>query len=312
VRYLLILLCVLGCRRLDQVQVTLTPAAPVVSPISACWLEYTHNKQPGPLAYRGPIRHAVWNLTVSGILIKHPNGHLLIDVGAYSNSRKADLKEMNNFLDRTITRSVTRKKNSQTVLEALKSVSEDPTQIARVLLSHIHGDHAGGVVDLAPVSSFSVLIKQEDLNFAHDPDREGTLQVFSAHVKVIEERKELYNFVPTSYSIFSEHRDLFGDGSVVIVPLAGHTPGSVGVFLTLPSGKRVFYVGDAINAQEALDGPYGKSIILRHTDENHDDAEEITSMLGRLHLVDPTLIIIPAHDREAWLSLFKTPSSCIE
>lgn len=297
---------------MEQVSATLAPAAPVASPISACWLEYTHNKQPGPLAYRGPIRHTVWNLTVSGILIKHPEGHLLIDVGAYSNSRKTDLKEMNNFLDRTITRSVTRKKNSQTVLEALKSVSEDPTKIERVLLSHIHGDHAGGVVDLAPVSPFSVLVQSKDLDFAHDPEVAGNLQVFTSHVAIIEERKALYQFVAESYSIFSAHLDLYGDGSVVIVPLAGHTPGSVGVFLSLPSGKRVFYVGDAINAQKALDGPYGKSLILRHTDESHDDAEETTSMLARLHLIDPTLIIIPAHDREAWLSLFKTPSSCIE
>ena len=311
-RYLFLLFCLLGCRRLEQVAVTLAPSAPVASPISACWLEYTHNKQPGPLAYRGPIRQAVWNLTVSGLLIKHPKGHLLIDVGAYSKARKTDLKEMNNFLDRTITRSVTRKKNSQTVLEALASVKEAPMQIERVLLSHIHGDHAGGVVDLAPMSSFAVLLQSRDLEFAHDPDVAGTLQVFSGHVEVIEERKALYTFVPKSYSIFSEHLDLFGDGAVVIVPLRGHTPGSVGVFLTMPSGKRVFYVGDAINALAALDGPYGKSLVLRHTDEDHEGAEAITSMLARLHLVDPSLVIIPAHEREAWLSLFKAPSSCIE
>ena len=302
----------MSCRRLEQVSATLAPSAPVASPLSACWLEYTHNKQPGPLAYRGPIRRAVWNLTVSGILLRHPAGHLLIDVGAYSESRKSDLKEMNNLLDRTITRSVTRKKNSQTVLEALTSVREDPTKIARVLLSHIHGDHAGGVVDLASASQFSVLVQRQELDFANDPKTAGTMQVFSSHLQAIEERKALYQFETASYSVFSARYDLFGDGSVVVVPLGGHTPGSVGVFLSLPSGQRIFYVGDAINAQEALDGPYGKSLILRHTDHDHGDAEQITSLLARLRLVDPQLMILPAHDREAWLAIFKTPSNCLE
>ena len=38
--------------------------------------------------------------------------------------------------------------------------------------------------------------------------------------------------------------DLFDDGSVVFVPLPGHTGGSNGMFVNLRSGKRFFFMGD--------------------------------------------------------------------
>ncbi len=43
---------------------------------------------------------------------------------------------------------------------------------------------------------------------------------------------------------FDESLDLFGDGRLVLVPLPGHTPGSVGLFVTLDSGRRLFFSGD--------------------------------------------------------------------
>ena len=43
---------------------------------------------------------------------------------------------------------------------------------------------------------------------------------------------------------FTRSHDLFGDGSVVLVDLAGHTPGSVGVLLHTSAGP-VLLAGDA-------------------------------------------------------------------
>jgi len=42
---------------------------------------------------------------------------------------------------------------------------------------------------------------------------------------------------------FTRSHDLFGDGSVVLVDLAGHTPGSVGVLLHTSAGP-VLLAGD--------------------------------------------------------------------
>ncbi len=51
-------------------------------------------------------------------------------------------------------------------------------------------------------------------------------------------------FTDGPYVGFERSLDMFKDGSVVLVPLAGHTAGHTGMFLNLPSGKRYFFTGD--------------------------------------------------------------------
>jgi N-acyl homoserine lactone hydrolase len=37
---------------------------------------------------------------------------------------------------------------------------------------------------------------------------------------------------------------VWGDGSIVLVPAPGHTPGSIVAFIALPTGKRYALIGD--------------------------------------------------------------------
>lgn len=49
---------------------------------------------------------------------------------------------------------------------------------------------------------------------------------------------ERYDFNDGPYLGFERSCDFYGDGSMVIVPAPGHTPGSIVIFVTLPDGKR--------------------------------------------------------------------------
>ena len=49
--------------------------------------------------------------------------------------------------------------------------------------------------------------------------------------------------------------EIAGDGSVVIVPEPGHTPDSIVIFVSLPSGVRYAFVGDLAWQMEGLDIP---------------------------------------------------------
>ncbi|HYL44806.1 MAG TPA: hypothetical protein VEU97_15595, partial [Ktedonobacteraceae bacterium] len=56
---------------------------------------------------------------------------------------------------------------------------------------------------------------------------------------------ELFDCTGPSYEGFRSSHDLFGDGSIMLVPLPGHTPGQVGMFINRSNGPRLFLLGDA-------------------------------------------------------------------
>ena len=91
--------------------------------------------------------------------------------------------------------------------------------------------------------------------------------------------------------------DLFGDGSIVLVPLFGHTAGSVGMFVTVDSGKRYFFVGDAVwNAQALKKGSpkFWAARLLVDDDCAHtqQSIEQIRTLMAKR----PEIVVVPAHD----------------
>jgi len=119
-------------------------------------------------------------------------------------------------------------------------------------------------------------------------------------------------FEPTPYETFDESTDLYGDGSVVVVPLRGHTPGSVGIFLNLAPTLRLFYVGDAVDEERGFEERVGKSLILRDSDNDMALANQIVGKLSELHEKVPELAIVPAHGRSAYKKFFPSgPLSCV-
>ncbi|MEC3917627.1 MBL fold metallo-hydrolase [Nocardia sp. CDC160] len=105
---------------------------------------------------------------------------------------------------------------------------------------------------------------------------------------------------------FTHSHDLFGDGSVVLVDLAGHTPGSVGVLAHTDRGW-VLLAGDAawhalqvekIRQKSSFPGVFVDA-----------DRELTFKTLHRLHLAQKVLRVIPTHDHDAaqHLSLVRAP-----
>ena len=56
--------------------------------------------------------------------------------------------------------------------------------------------------------------------------------------------------------------DVFDDGSVLLLPLQGHTAGQVGMLLTLPSGQRYLFTGDTTWTLEGIQQPADRSWLL--------------------------------------------------
>jgi glyoxylase-like metal-dependent hydrolase (beta-lactamase superfamily II) len=227
---------------------------------------------------------------MGSILVEHPKGRLLIDAGLASNAME-HLQTMP-WLMRTMSNLET----ETAVPEHLKAAGIAPQSLAGVVLTHAHWDHVSGLADMPGVPVF---VPQAELDFI----RSGHHMTALAR-RLGTDDYQVYAFSDGPYLGFPESHDFFGDGSVVIVPAPGHTPGSVFVFVTVSSGKRYVMIGDTAWQIEGIDLPAEKPWLARRLVDVYP--EQIRSLLVRLHVLQrdiPGLTVVPAHDRRVWEAL---------
>ncbi|VXB90064.1 Hydrolase [Pseudomonas sp. 8AS] len=169
-------------------------------------------------------------------------------------------------------------------------IERDGIRVDRILLSHAHWDHASGLADFPEVP---VWAPYEEIEFSRIATPPALLpSQFKHPIKWVP-----FTFANQPFLGFEQSHDLFGDGSLVLVPLFGHTPGSVGLFLTLDDGRRFFFTGDASWRLEGFTGPREKFWISRNMVDN--DREATRAQLDKVHQLlqrEPGLIVVPAHD----------------
>jgi glyoxylase-like metal-dependent hydrolase (beta-lactamase superfamily II) len=128
-------------------------------------------------------------------------------------------------------------------------------------------------------------------------------------IALIGARYEEYGFDKKPYFGFRESRDVYGDGAIVIVPAPGHTPGSVIIFVTLPSRKRYAFVGDLVWRIEGITLREERPWLMRRLADV--DEETLRSSLLRMiaiHERYPEIAIVPAHDPSAYADIPRLPS----
>lgn len=274
------------------------PAISAIPGFAACWVETGKT-----------FSNFSFGSTAGSVLVKHPAGDLLIDAG--NSSRFAEEVSVYPFWVRLKLKSLAGELNPKVPLpDLLRRIGEDSTKVRWVILSHVHLDHAGGLMDLPRMP---VLLTREELQFANDPKVQAKGFTMAAHTqKFPPVSAPTLKFDATPYETFDESADLYKDGSVIVVPLRGHTPGSVGIFVNLSATRRFFYVGDAVDDERGFEERVGKSLILRDSDNDMALADQIVGRLSDLHEKVPGLAIIPAHGRSAYKKLFPGgPLSCV-
>lgn len=99
---------------------------------------------------------------------------------------------------------------------------------------------------------------------------------------------------------FTKSHDLFGDSSVILVDLHGHTPGSTGVLANTRRGW-ILIAGDAAWHELQVEHVRQKSGYPGALMD--EDRDETFKTLQRLHLARHTVRVIPTHDHQAALRL---------
>jgi glyoxylase-like metal-dependent hydrolase (beta-lactamase superfamily II) len=277
---------------------SVVPVISTIPGITACWVETAKT-----------FSNFSFGSTAGSVLVKHPAGDLLIDTGSSSQYDQ----EISGYPFATwlkLKALAGQLKPKVPLPDLLRSIGEDPAKLRWAILSHAHLDHAGGLMDLPHLP---VLLTREELQFASDPSVQAKGYVIAAHTeKFPPVAAPTLRFEPAPYETFDESADLYKDGAVVVVPLRGHTPGSVGIFVNLAPTRRLFYVGDAVDDERGFEERVGKSLILRDSDSDMALADQVVSRLSELHEKVPGLAVIPAHGRSAYKKFFPGgPSTCV-
>lgn len=230
---------------------------------------------------------------LAAFMVEHPRGRLLIDAGV-GRSVQEHLKTTPLLLQTMASLTV-----KQPTIDALAARGLGSDGLRGVVLTHSHWDHVSGLEDLRDVP---VWISSEELAHARSDDDGGKLyrQLEAAGQFQLHE----LTFADGSYGPFAESHDFFDDGSVVLVPMPGHTPGSIAVFVTVPSGNRFLVIGDTSWTREGVDWPAEKPWLARRmVDYNAAAVRDQLVLLHQLQRANPDLVIVPAHDARVHVTI---------
>ena len=165
--------------------------------------------------------------------------------------------------------------------------------LKRVILSHSHWDHAGGVLDFPEAK---VAVAPAELALIHNPST-GPGGTWASQISAASIQWETLVFQPVAFKGYPQSLDLYQDGKVVMVPMPGHTPGSVGLFVTTDSGTVHFFIGDVAWTVAALQQGAPKFWVAgKLVDGDAKQAQSSVDKVRALMQAEPDLVVIPAHD----------------
>jgi N-acyl homoserine lactone hydrolase len=186
----------------------------------------------------------------------------------------------------------------QTLSAQLERIGYRASDVTTVVFSHLHGDHIGG---LREVTQAELLIGRAEWDTLSGswPELAGIMR---RHIQLPGLRWRQIEMVPLhdpALAPFDVGHDLFGDGSLVMVPTPGHTAGSISLIVRRAGKPTLALVADLTYAAELLTsgqlpGVGDRRILRRSAD-----------MMNQLRTATPGLVILPRHDPEAAAALAK-------
>lgn len=230
---------------------------------------------PGSFFIAGGDESEAVRAPVPAFLIEHPKGKVLFDAG------------MNQRFNDYMKHSPSAAKGYGVELEAASEISAqlrllgiDPGAIDFVALSHLHHDHCSG---LSLIPNATLLIQAEEYDFAcSDPSPAYDKAYFDLGHPVKKIRGEY---------------DVFGDGSLVLFPTPGHTPGHQSARVRLAQGDVILtadccYTGEVLATHRLTPGSWDRALHLQSLDTLRD-LQSAGALIVFGHDVNQSLVTQP-------------------
>lgn len=253
-------------------------------------------------AYRGRSPMYWWILTsrrwltgrpINVYVVEHSDGVVVFDTG----QDRASVTDPDYFPDGpagVIYRRLAKFHihEDETFTAGLKRLGYVPADVSTAVISHLHQDHIGGVGEIAHAD---LLVSPDEWTSLHRPLAEAR-GLLRAHIELPELQWSPVDFGqlddPT-LAPFTVGHDVFADGSLVILPTPGHTPGSMSMLVRQTEGPSVLLAGDLTYDVHAFERGIPSGVGRRRTLR-----ETRTKVLG-LGAGHPEMPILAAHDPAA-------------
>jgi N-acyl homoserine lactone hydrolase len=178
---------------------------------------------------------------------------------------------------------------ADTLSAQVKALGYDVADIQTVVISHLHDDHIGGLQELRHAD---IVLSRDEWNSLEKPlpELRGLLR---SRIDLPGLRWRHIQFEPTHdpyLSPFTAGHDLLGDGSLVLLPTPGHTPGSLSLLVRRSGQTPLLMVGDLTYDANLLAN--GDVPGIGHKRQ----LQVATAMVNELVRRHPGLAILPGHD----------------
>jgi glyoxylase-like metal-dependent hydrolase (beta-lactamase superfamily II) len=240
--------------------------------------------------YRGGSFLDRRDFAMTAALLTHPRGDLLVDSGL-SRSIATQLRLMPRSFGMLSNYEV-----RASAAEQLDAAHYDRKRLRGILLTHAHWDHASGVADFPDLP---ILVAASEKRYI---DERGKFTEIARSVPA--SRYQTYEFEGGPYLGFPASHDVYGDGSIVVVPTPGHTPGSVIVFVAVPDGSRYAFVGDLVWQLEGISEREERPwFVRRQADLHPEGTRENLLRMCAIATRYPEVTVVPAHDSRGFAKL---------
>ncbi|MFI5778322.1 MBL fold metallo-hydrolase [Nocardia sp. NPDC051570] len=225
-------------------------------------------------------------MAMGAFLVEHPRARILVDPALCAGVHDRVLLPGMSLPVRML---VSPDKPVLGMADALAARDLTGADIDFALATHLHWDHVSGLLELP--DSLELRVPAIEYEWAMT----GAYAPYGVVRAPLRERAVGHlELDGPPVLTFPRSHDVFGDGAVVLVDLAGHTPGSIGVLLAVDDGTRVLLAGDAIWNTLQVELIREKAPMPgRLFDADRDLAFET---IQRLHALPDGIEIIASHD----------------
>ncbi len=219
-------------------------------------------------------------------LIEHPEGLFLIDTGLSNDVKQNNYFNQLDFISKFYFEKQMKFEieDNEEIDKQLKKIGINCSTISKIILTHLHIDHTGGLKHFPKIP---VLVNQREWE-----TKDGSFpKLFPENLKIeqIKLENRFENFENSFY--LTKGKDL------IMVETQGHTRGHSSIILKLNEDKFIFFAGDvAYNEKRLVEKIFSATI--------KDNRKNIKSCNDIMNLATAKgVIFLPSHDPESGVRL---------